>query len=80
MAAPIQALLDRAGPVEAPIPSRWQHDAVPTWRRVPAELVCEIRAGNLDGGRWLRQPATFLRWRRDRSPSDCGLEQLQTTL
>ena len=38
-AGPILTLLDRAGPVEAPIPSRWQHDAVPPWRRVPAELV-----------------------------------------
>jgi len=76
VAGPIQALLDRAGPLEAPIPSRWQHDAVPPWRRVPAELVCEIRAGNLDGVRWLRQPATFLRWRPDRSPNECTLEQL----
>lgn len=80
LAGPILALLDRAGPLEAAIPSRWQHDAVPPWRRVPAELVCEIRAGNLDGNRRLRQPATFLRWRPDRSPSDCGLEQLQSSL
>jgi ATP-dependent DNA ligase len=76
MAAPVLALLDRAGPIEAPIPSRWQHDAVPPWHRVPAELVCEVRAGNIDLGRWLRQPATFLRWRPDRSPIDCGLDQL----
>lgn len=75
-AGPILALLDRARPVEAAIPSRWQHDAVPPWRRVPAELVCEIRAGNLDRGRWLRHPATFVRWRPDGSPSDCGLDQL----
>ncbi len=60
------------------IPSGWQHDAVPPWRRVPAELVCQIRAGNLDGGRWLRQPATVLRRRPDRSPSQCGIEQLQS--
>ena len=36
-AAPVYALFDRAGPLEAPIPSRWQHDAVPPWRRVPPE-------------------------------------------
>jgi ATP-dependent DNA ligase len=75
---PLAPLLDRLGPEEAAIPSRWQHDAVPPWRRVPAALVCEIRAGNLDGGRWLRQPATFVRWRPDRLPSDCGLDQLKT--
>jgi hypothetical protein len=76
--APILALIDRAGPLEAPIPSRWQHDAVPPWRRLPAELVCEVRAGNVDLGRWLRQPATFLRWRPDRLPIECGLEQLSS--
>jgi ATP-dependent DNA ligase len=77
MLTPIFALLDQAGPLEAPISWRWQHDAVPAWRRVPAELVCEIRAGNLDRGRWLRQPASFVRWRPDRWPGDCGLDQLR---
>jgi hypothetical protein len=31
-----------------------------------------------DGGRWLRQPGRFIRWRPDRSPEDCRLEQLAT--
>jgi hypothetical protein len=39
--------------------------------------VCEVAYTTLDGGgRWLRQPARFLRWRPDRSPEDCSLEQL----
>jgi hypothetical protein len=30
----------------------------------------------LDRGRWLRHAARFVRWRPDRSPDDCWLEQL----
>jgi hypothetical protein len=30
-----------------------------------------------DGGRWLRQPATFLRWRPDLRPDDRLLDQLR---
>jgi ATP-dependent DNA ligase len=69
-------LLERVGPEERAIRSRWQHDTVPPWRRLPAELVCKVRISVIDGGRWLRQPATFVRWRPDRSPEDCGLDQL----
>jgi ATP-dependent DNA ligase len=58
--APIVGLLDRAGPVEAAIPSPWQHDAVPPWRHVPPELVCEVRTGaiNLLVGRHVQVPAS----------------------
>src|SRR5579859_371863 len=76
MSEPIARLLHQAGPLEGPIPSRWQHQELPAWRRVPPELVCEVRFAHADG-RWLRQPATLLRWRPDRSPDDCGLEQLR---
>jgi ATP-dependent DNA ligase len=75
--APIHHLFDRLGPQEGAIPSRWQHDAIPPWRSVPIEVVCEVRVGLIDNGRWLRQPATFMRWRPDRSPDDCQLEQLR---
>jgi hypothetical protein len=68
------------GPEEAAIRSRRQHDAVPAWRPLPAELVCEIRASTIDGGRWLRQPATFLRCRPDLRPKDCCLDQLRTSV
>jgi hypothetical protein len=40
-------------------------------------LVCEILATTVDGGRWLRQPSTFLRWRPDLGPDDCSLDQLR---
>lgn len=73
---PIQHLFEGLGSQQGAIPSRWQHDAVPPWRPVPIEVVCEVRIGLIDNGRWLRQPATFLRWRPDRSPHECHLDQL----
>ena len=74
---PLVPLLEQLGPHQSAIRSRWQHDAVPPWRRLPAELVCEIQATTFDRGRWLRQPATFLRWRPDLTPEDCLLDQLR---
>jgi ATP-dependent DNA ligase len=67
------------GPVdnEHAIRSRWHYDAVPAWRRVPATLVCEVAYTTLDAGRWLRQPAKFVRWRPDRLADDCDLGQLE---
>jgi ATP-dependent DNA ligase len=76
LARPVAELLAEAGPEEAAIRSRWQHDAIPLWRRLPPRLVCEVRVSNLDRGRWARFPAVFLRWRADRSVDDCGLDQL----
>jgi ATP-dependent DNA ligase len=73
--AEFEALLDAAGPEESPIRSRWQHAAVPTWRRVKPTVVCEVTYTLLDG-HWLRHAASFVRWRPDRSPDDCWLEQL----
>src|SRR5437667_256389 len=53
---PLREMLQSLGAEESAIPSRWQHDAVPPWRRLPAELVCEVKAASLiDAGRWLRQ-------------------------
>jgi ATP-dependent DNA ligase len=74
---PLAPLMQQLGPEEGAIPSRWQHDAVPPWRPISTELVCEIQATTIDVGRWLRQPANFLRWRPDLRPDDCSLDQLR---
>lgn len=74
---PIADALAQDSPPERPIRSRWGYDAVPAWRRVPNAAVCEIGYSLLDGGRWLRQPATFIRWRPERIAADCGLDQLR---
>jgi ATP-dependent DNA ligase len=73
---PLGNLIAAAGEEQPAIRSRWQHDAIPPWRRIPAVLVCEARVTNLDAGRWARFPAVFLRWRLDRSPDDCNIHQL----
>jgi ATP-dependent DNA ligase len=59
------SVLAAAGPEESPIRSRWQHAAVPTWRRVPPTAVCEVAYTVLDGNRWLRHAARFVCWRPD---------------
>ncbi len=76
VADPVAQVLGEASEEQPAIRSRWQHDAVPPWRPVPPRLICEVRVSNLDAGRWARFPAIFLRWRLDRSPDDCGLDQL----
>jgi ATP-dependent DNA ligase len=77
LTAELSDILAQAGPEQHPIPSRWQHAAVPAWCPVPPISVCEVAYTTLDGGgRWLRQPARFLRWRPDRFAEDCWIEQL----
>ena len=73
---PCAPVLEPIGPEQKPIRSRWQHDAVPTWRPVTPTAVVEVAYTLLDGGRWLRQPARFVRWRLDRSAADCDRSQL----
>src|SRR5438477_4440896 len=63
---PIADLLATARPEQAAIRARWQHDAVPPWRRVEPTMVCEVRVTNLDLGRWARFPVAFVRWRKPR--------------
>jgi ATP-dependent DNA ligase len=45
------------------------------WAPVRPELVCEIAYDQLDGHRF-RHPGRFRRWRPDREPRECLLEQL----
>jgi hypothetical protein len=48
LAEPIAKLLERAGPLEHPIRSRWSNQQIAHWRRVPPELVCEVTFSNVD--------------------------------
>jgi ATP-dependent DNA ligase len=45
------------------------------WIAVRAELVCEVGYDQLDARRF-RHPALFKRWRPDRDPHSCHIEQL----
>jgi ATP-dependent DNA ligase len=76
VAEPVAQIVGEASAEQPAIRSRWRHDAVPAWRPVPPRLICEVRLSNLDAGRLARFPAVFLQWRPDRSPQDCGIDQL----
>jgi len=56
---------------------RWSPDEMEQdWTPVAPELVCEVQFDQLDDYRF-RHPARFRRWRPDRDPRSCTLDQLQ---
>lgn len=57
-------------------PSRWRQGPETDWEPVRPELVCEVAYDHLQGDRF-RHAATFLRWRPDKPPGECGFEQLE---
>jgi len=44
----LSTVLAQSGPDQSPIPSRWQHAAVPAWCPVPPTIVCEVSYTTLD--------------------------------
>ena len=57
--------------------SRWAPEEMEAdWTPLVPRLVCEVAYDQLDGSR-LRHPARFRRWRPDRDPRSCTLEQLE---
>jgi ATP-dependent DNA ligase len=54
---------------------RWAPGMVMDWVPLAPERVAEVGYTQLDGRR-LRHPARFVRWRPDREPASCRLEQL----
>jgi len=57
-------------------PSRWKSDEELVWEGLRPELVVEIAFDHITGNR-IRHGAKFLRWRDDKDPRECGLEQLR---
>jgi len=55
---------------------RWSPEMEQDWTPVRPERVCEVAFDHVDDLR-LRHPARFARWRPDRDPSSCRLEQLE---
>ncbi|MDQ3857155.1 MAG: ATP-dependent DNA ligase [Actinomycetota bacterium] len=67
--SPLGRLLGAAG--------RWIPDEMAMdWTPVRPELVCEVAYDHVDGQRF-RHPARFRRWRPDRDPRSCALDQLE---
>ncbi len=56
--------------------SRWNADKDLSWVPLRVERVAEVRFGQLEKGRF-RHGSSFVRWRPDRDPADCGYAQLE---
>ena len=84
-AAERKALLDRLRPLIAPPgftgqapggPSRWSTDRSAEWEPLRPELVAEVGYDHCPGGRF-RHGTRFLRWRPDKAPRQCTLDQVR---
>jgi ATP-dependent DNA ligase len=58
--------------------SRWNRGKDLSWEPLRVERVCEVAYDHLQGDRF-RHATHFLRWRPDRSPSECRYDQLEVT-
>ena len=57
-------------------PSRWSTERTGEWQPLRAELVAEVRYDHVTGNRF-RHGTKFLRWRPDKAPEQCRMDQLQ---
>jgi ATP-dependent DNA ligase len=56
--------------------SRWKSDEELVWEGLRPELVVEIAFDHITGNR-IRHGARFLRWRPDKDPRECRMDQLR---
>jgi len=57
-------------------PSRWSSERSGEWEPLQPDLVCEVRYDHFSGGRF-RHGTKLLRWRPDKNPRQCTLDQLE---
>jgi ATP-dependent DNA ligase len=57
-------------------PSRWKSEEELMWEGLRPELVCEIGFDHITGNR-IRHGAKFVRWRQDKKPRECTIDQLR---
>ena len=57
-------------------PSRWSTERSGEWEPLRPELVVEVRYDHVTGDRF-RHGTKFLRWRPDKAPEQCRMDQLQ---
>jgi ATP-dependent DNA ligase len=81
-AAEKRALVDRLRPYETGErghgdPSRWQSERDLEWISLRPELVVEVTFDHASEGR-IRHGTKILRWREDKPPRECRLEQMQS--
>lgn len=57
-------------------PSRWSTKRSTEWESLKPELVVEVQFDHVTGGRF-RHGTTLLRWRPDKAPRQCTMDQLK---
>lgn len=57
-------------------PSRWSTDRSTAWEPLKPRLVAEVQYDHVTGARF-RHGTRFLRWRPDKAPKQCTMDQLQ---
>jgi ATP-dependent DNA ligase len=57
-------------------PSRWSTERTAEWEPLAPKLVVEVRYDHVSNGRF-RHGTKFLRWRPDKAPTQCTMEQLR---
>ncbi|MBA3677317.1 MAG: ATP-dependent DNA ligase [Sphingosinicella sp.] len=57
-------------------PSRWSSERSADWQPLRPELVVEVRYDHVTGNRF-RHGTKFLRWRPDKAPGQCRMDQLE---
>jgi ATP-dependent DNA ligase len=57
-------------------PSRWSTERSGDWQPLRPELVVEVRYDHVTGNRF-RHGTKFLRWRPDKAPEQCRMDQLE---
>ena len=79
LTARLEALVERPGFTgSAPGgPSRWSNGRSAEWKPLRPELVIEVRYDHVSGGRF-RYGTKLLRWRPDKAPRQCGVDQLHS--
>jgi ATP-dependent DNA ligase len=80
-AADKRALVDRLAPYETGKrghgdPSRWKNEKDLEWIELRPELIVEVAFDHASGGR-IRHGTKILRWREDKQPQECLLEQMR---
>jgi ATP-dependent DNA ligase len=58
-------------------PSRWSGERSTAWTPLKPELVVEVRYDQVTGGHF-RHGTRLMRWRPDKSPRQCGFDQLKS--
>ena len=56
-------------------PSRWNSGRELNWVPVDPKLVCEVSYDKMQGERF-RHASTFIRWRDDKKPAECTIDQV----